>query len=80
VSEPQGLVQLEGLGKLKIFIYLIGFRTLNLSACSTVPSFYSINELNYVTCVRFQFAVGDLNETKQAKEVHKLILVFSYEH
>jgi hypothetical protein len=37
MSEPQGLVQHEGLGKLKNFIRLIGSQTCNLPACSIVP-------------------------------------------
>jgi hypothetical protein len=34
---PQGLLWLEGLGKLKTFIHLTGFRTNDLPACSIVP-------------------------------------------
>jgi hypothetical protein len=37
LSEPQGLVRPEGLGKLKKLIYLIESGTLNLPACSIVP-------------------------------------------
>jgi hypothetical protein len=36
LSELQGLVQPDGLGKLKKFIHLIGSRTHDLPACSTV--------------------------------------------
>jgi hypothetical protein len=36
-SEPQGLVRLEGLGKLKTFIHLIRYQTRDLLACSIVP-------------------------------------------
>jgi hypothetical protein len=36
LSEPQGLLRPEGLGKLKKFIHLIGSQTRNLSACSLV--------------------------------------------
>jgi hypothetical protein len=38
LSEPQGLVQLEGLVKLKKFILLIVFRTRDLPACSVAPN------------------------------------------
>jgi hypothetical protein len=37
LSEPQGLVRLEGLGKSKKFIHLIGSQTRDLPACSIVP-------------------------------------------
>jgi hypothetical protein len=37
LSEPQGLVLLEGLGKLKKVILLIGFWALDIPACSIVP-------------------------------------------
>jgi hypothetical protein len=37
LSEPQGLVRLEGFGKLEKFIHLIGCRTRDLSDCSIVP-------------------------------------------
>jgi hypothetical protein len=37
VSQPQCLVLLEGLGKLKKFIYSIGPRTLDLPAFNIVP-------------------------------------------
>jgi hypothetical protein len=37
MSEPQGLVRPKGVGKLKTFIYLVGFGTRDLPACSTVP-------------------------------------------
>jgi hypothetical protein len=33
----QGLVRLEGLSKFKKFIYLMGYRTPDLAACSIVP-------------------------------------------
>jgi hypothetical protein len=36
MSEPQGLVQPEGLGKFKDFIYFIGSRTRDVPACSKV--------------------------------------------
>jgi hypothetical protein len=36
-GEPQGLVLPEGLGKLKKFIHLIGYRTRDHPACSIVP-------------------------------------------
>jgi hypothetical protein len=37
LSKPHGLVSLEGLGKLKKFIHLIGSPTGDLPACSIVP-------------------------------------------
>jgi hypothetical protein len=37
LSEPQGLVWLEELDKLKKIIHLIGSRTRYLQACSMVP-------------------------------------------
>jgi hypothetical protein len=37
LHKPQGLVRLEGLGKLKKFNMLIGSQTHNLPACSIVP-------------------------------------------
>jgi hypothetical protein len=37
LSKPQGLVQLEGIGKLKMFNELTGTRTRDLPAHSTVP-------------------------------------------
>jgi hypothetical protein len=36
LSESQGLVRQVGLGKLKEFIHLVGTRTRDLPACSTV--------------------------------------------
>jgi hypothetical protein len=49
-SEIQGLVRLEGLGKLKKIIYLIGPRTRDLSACSIVaqPTTHSQNILGNI--------------------------------
>jgi hypothetical protein len=37
LSQPQGLVLLEGLGKLKKSIHIIGTRTPDLPACSILP-------------------------------------------
>jgi hypothetical protein len=37
LSKPRGLERLEGLGKLKNFVHLIGARTRVLPACSMVP-------------------------------------------
>jgi hypothetical protein len=37
LSERQGLVRLEGLGKLKKFNLLVGYRILDLPVCSIVP-------------------------------------------
>jgi hypothetical protein len=37
LSKPLALVRLEGLVKLKKYSDVIGFRTRNLPACSTVP-------------------------------------------
>jgi hypothetical protein len=37
LTEPQGLMRPEGLGKLKEFIHLIGSRTRDLPACSIMP-------------------------------------------
>jgi hypothetical protein len=37
LSKPQGLVRLEGLGKLKKFNHLIGSRTHDFPACNIVP-------------------------------------------
>jgi hypothetical protein len=37
LSEPQGLMRPEGLGKLKKFILLIGSQARDLPACSIVP-------------------------------------------
>jgi hypothetical protein len=37
LRKPQDVVRLEGLSKLKKFNHLIGFRTHNLPACSTMP-------------------------------------------
>jgi hypothetical protein len=37
MSQPPGLVRPEGLGKLKIFIHFIRFRTRHLPAYSLVP-------------------------------------------
>jgi hypothetical protein len=38
LSEPQGILRPEGLGKLKKCIHLIGSRTHDFPACSIVPS------------------------------------------
>jgi hypothetical protein len=43
MSKPQGLVQPEGLGKLKKVIHLIGSRTRDLQACSIVRVYKSIS-------------------------------------
>jgi hypothetical protein len=37
LTKPDGLVLLEGLGKLKTFLHLIGSRTHDLPACSIAP-------------------------------------------
>jgi hypothetical protein len=57
LSEPQGLVLPEGLGKLKKFIHFAGFRTRDLPACSVVPlplrcqNFYHYLHMRYTHCV-----------------------------
>jgi hypothetical protein len=42
--EPQGLVRLEGLGELKIFIHPIGSQTRDLPACNHYLCFLSREE------------------------------------
>jgi hypothetical protein len=51
LSRPQGLLRLEGLGKFKKFVHLIGTRTIDLPACSIVPGRYrklhvNVNQLS----------------------------------
>jgi hypothetical protein len=48
LSEPQSLVQLKVLGKLKKLIHLIWFRTRDLQACSIVsqPLRYRVPRIN----------------------------------
>jgi hypothetical protein len=42
LSKPQAMVQLEGLGKLKQFSYLVGTRTRYLEACEIAPQLSTI--------------------------------------
>jgi hypothetical protein len=47
MSKPQGLVQPEGLSKLKKSIHLIGFRSLDLPACSILPPWVDLRQLQF---------------------------------
>jgi hypothetical protein len=50
LSKPQGLVQPEGLGKVKKFTHLIGSPTCDLPAFSTVPRPLRYRELPHMKC------------------------------
>jgi hypothetical protein len=45
LSKPQGVMRLEGLGKFKKFVHLIGTRINDLPVCSIVPRHYCYNAI-----------------------------------
>jgi hypothetical protein len=51
LNKLQGLVRLEGLGKLKQLFYLIGLRTHDVSVCSIVPQPTRYSDSQEILCI-----------------------------
>jgi hypothetical protein len=64
LSESQGLVRPQGLGKLRNFIHLIGSRTSDLPACSLVPQ-----PLRYRVFRRYELVEHQTVDVKEFREL-----------